>query len=346
MSDADLVLDLSVSPVESIRTKLVELAKLDSTVTQPQLSVPTTCDDNCREVEAELVRKTGSRQALATAVGQAIRLSYDQAYDGQRTGRFHWDQLSKTEKTNAGSLVEIWLARTLQLTDGIHLDFQIAGYEVDCKFSQRSGGWMLPPEVRGHIAMVLTANDYVGRWSLGLIRVTDERVSRTANRDAKSTLNAGGRDAIRWIFQDEVLPPNVLLRIPAHDTVAIMGRSGGNRMNGQQRLDQLFRRAEGLVISRNVIATVAQQEDPMKRVRANGGSRSRLAAEGYLLLGHRQSHREIAADLGLPPANSGEIVSIRLTPAQPDRECARVRIADTLWQRWLPGDLVVPVPLQ
>ena len=341
----DLTLDLGIAPIESTRQKLATLLVLENSQGQPQIAVPTIADSDCDVVAEELAHIAGGSAALAAAIGRAIRKSYDQVYDGQRTGRFHWAQLSKTEKTNAGSLVEIWLARELGLRDGITLDFQIAGHEVDCKFSQRDGGWMLPPEVRGSIAMVVTADDYQGTWSLGLVRVTDERLSTATNRDAKATLNSTGRSAISWLFRNAQLPSNTLLALPAEDAVAIMGRSDlAVRPSGQSRLDELFRRAEGRVISRAVIATVAQQEDPMKRVRSNGGSRSRLAREGYVLLGHYQSHRHIAETLGLPPARSGEILSVRLTPAEVDTTERTVTISMQRWRRWRTGDPVVSVP--
>lgn len=344
--EQDSFLDLGVTRVESTRQKIAELARIDAIIKQPQLAVPTTTDDDCATVAAELIQIAGGRASLESAVGRAIRKSYDQVYDGQHTGRFHWAQLSKTEKTNAGSLVEIWLARELGLTDGLTLDFQVAGHDVDCKFSQRDGGWMLPPEVRGHIAMVITADDYRGTWSLGLIRVTPERVSKSTNRDAKATLNQAGRDAINWIFRDAPLPPNTLLQIPAADVVRIMnGADGATRWSGQKRLDELFRRAEGHLITRTVIATVAQQEDPMKRVRSNGGSRSRLAQEGYVLLGHYQAHREIAQGLGLPAPNSGEIVSVRLALSDSSDTASCVEFNGHRWRRWRVGDSTTFVPM-
>jgi len=75
----------------------------------------------------------------------AIRDALDMLLDGQHTGRYRWDQLHKTEKTHAGTLVEIALARTLHLADGQGLDYTIAGADVDCKFSHRMGGWMSRP---------------------------------------------------------------------------------------------------------------------------------------------------------------------------------------------------------
>src|SRR4051812_311950 len=77
---------------------------------------------------------------------RVLRETYDQLYDGQRTGRFSWDQLRKTEKTYMGTIVEINLHREFEWEDGLVMDYRIANAEVDCKFSQSLGGWEFPPE--------------------------------------------------------------------------------------------------------------------------------------------------------------------------------------------------------
>ena len=78
----------------------------------------------------------------------------------------------------------------------------------------------------------------------------------------------------------------------------------------------LFRLAQQRLISRTVVATVAQQEDYMKRVRGNGGSRSSLRAEGIVIIGQYESHRRIAQALAIPVPGLGESVSVRLARRQ------------------------------
>jgi Restriction endonuclease NaeI len=77
-------------------------------------------------------------------------------------------------------------------------------------------------------------------------------------------------------------------------------------------VDMLFRLAQQRVISRTVVATVAQQEDYMKRVRGNGGSRSSLRPEGIVIIGQYESHRRLAETLAIPAPGPGESVSVRL----------------------------------
>ncbi len=88
-----------------------------------------------------------SKDCDGSRTARVLRETLDQLYDGARTGRYRWDQLYKTEKTHCGTLVEINMQREFGYADGEELDFSIAGLEVDCKYSQRIGGWMIPLDV-------------------------------------------------------------------------------------------------------------------------------------------------------------------------------------------------------
>lgn len=247
----------------------------------------------------------GSRMAMT------IRNTLNQLYDGQHTGRYRWDQLHKTEKTHCGTLVEINLQRDFQFMDGVKLDYTIAGHEVDCKYSQTSGGWMIPNEARGELCLVVTADDRASSWSAGVVRMTPERLRGSVNRDAKTGLNARGREEISWLHMESALPPNVLLQLDQQTVEAIFAPK-----SGQQRVNELFRRVQRRRITRGVIATVAQQDDYMKRVRENGGARSHLKGEGIVILGDYSAHQTLAKQLGITPPQRGECVSTRLTPAE------------------------------
>ena len=91
-------------------------------------------DSELATVATELRGLDGDGSLMAAAIRGAL----DMLLDGQHTGRYRWDQLHKTEKTHAGTLVEIALARVLRLADGAALDYTIAGADVDCKFSHPS----------------------------------------------------------------------------------------------------------------------------------------------------------------------------------------------------------------
>ena len=240
-------------------------------------------------------------------VATVLRDTLDQLYDGQRTGRYKWDQLHKTEKTHCGTLVEINMQREFQFADGKKLDYKIAEVEVDCKYSQTLGRWMIPVEARGELCMVLWADDGKAVWTMGLVRAIKEMLTKGGNRDRKASLNQDGMSSVRWLFRESELPPNVLLQIPEEDVDHIM-----EPKSGAERIRRLFRTVQGRRIGRGVVATVAQQADYMKRIRGNGGARSQLREEGIVILGQYEAHREIASQLGLPIPGKGESVSARV----------------------------------
>ncbi|MFD3502813.1 NaeI family type II restriction endonuclease [Streptomyces sp. NPDC058678] len=271
---------------------------------------------------------------------RVLRDTIDQLLNGEATGRYDWKTLFKTEKTHAGTLVEINLQREFRFTDGDAMDYQIAGVDVDCKYSQQFGGWMIPPEAVGHLCLLAWADDYKSLWSVGLVRIRNEWLNTGNNRDLKLTIKADHRDKISWLWRDEKLPENVLLHMDPADRDAVFTAG-----SGQRRLNELFRRAQKRRIGRNVVRTVAQQKDYMKRVRGNGGSRSALRAEGILIMGDYASHREIAGRLGLPLPDEGEFVSARVVPARPRHgDALLVSLDGNQWVLAQPDDPVVPAP--
>jgi hypothetical protein len=283
-----------------------------------------------------------SARDVESRLAGVFRRTFDQLYDGQHTGRYSWPQLFKTEKTHFGTLVEINLRREFAelIGDGSKLDFSIAGEEIDCKYSQAFGGWMLPPESFGELILVCTAQDESSEWAVGIVRVLDEFRRPGVNRDLKSGLNQAGREAVHWLFRPGELPPNVLLQVdPEVRSLILSPRSG------QQRLNQLFRLVTNVRIGRNTVATVAQQDDYMKRVRTNGGSRSALAPEGILICGgDYESHRSVARDLGIPVPEPGEFVSTRVAPAAGNEPFWTV-LDGEMWRVAEASDPVVHAPV-
>ena len=271
-------------------------------------------------------------------VATVLRDTLDQLYDGQRTGRYKWDQLHKTEKTHCGTLVEINMQREFQFADGDKLDYKIADIEVDCKYSQRLGGWMIPVEARGQLCMVIWADDGRSVWTLGMVRALKEMLTKGGNRDRKASLSQEGMSTVRWLFQESELPPNVLLQIPEADVNHIM-----EPKSGAERIRRLFRTVQGQRIGRGVVATVAQQADFMKRIRGNGGARSQLREEGIIILGQYEAHREIARQLEIPEPGKGESVSARVYPTDPGTPDS-CRIGNTWWRLAHENDPVVATP--
>jgi hypothetical protein len=276
-------------------------------------------------------------------VAEVFRATFDQLYDGVHTGRFRWDQLYKTEKTHFGTLLEINLRRELAdiITDGQVLDYRIDGEEIDCKYSQSDGGWMIPPEALGRLLLVTHANDAEGWWSVGIVRADPANLRLSSNRDQKTQLSRSGRADIQWISHHAPLAPNVLLSLPQTEVDRIMAPT-----TGQARINELCRVVTNRRIGRNTIATVAQQDDYMKRVRYNGGARSLLASEGYIIPGgDYEAHRSVARSLGAAVPEPGEIVSLRVVPARAG-EVDTVALDGQVWRRADPGEPVTaPAPM-
>lgn len=254
----------------------------------------------------------GSRTA------RVLRSTIDQLYDGQRTGRYRWDQLLKTEKAHCGTLVEINVQREFEFADGERMDFRIAGHEVDCKYSQSDGGWMVPLEAIDEILLVLTASDANSTWSMGVVRASPDRLRGGGNRDSKVGLTAEGRTHIRWLRRNEQLKPNTLLHLPPSLVDEIL-----QQRSGLARLVMLFRRCLDTVLSRNVIVTVGHGlDDPLRRVRSgSSGARGQLESEGILILGGQEAEDLATAErLGLPRIEKGEFIATRrhLHPLPPE----------------------------
>lgn len=293
-------------------------------------------------VSLELTRLLHQEDPDGSRFGRVLRESFDQAYDGVHTGRFRPEELSKTESAHIGSIVEINIRREFDgfITDGISMDFQINGLDVDCKYSKQPFGWMIPNETVGHYALVVHADDRKGLWRAGFVRISEEILTAGGNRDQKRTIKATGREAISWAWMDAPLPPNVLLQLPPEVSEALM-----NNRSGQQRINNLFRSALGMRIPRGTVATVAMQKDYMKRVRGNGGARSTLQPEGIVILGDYLYHRRIAEQLGLPVPKAGDSVAVRLTPWDEDPDRPKVQIDSQYWTVARDEDPIVPAPM-
>jgi Restriction endonuclease NaeI len=311
--------------------------------TLPLWELPEDSDPELTAVEAELYRLDPTGDAVAGV----LRDTLDQLYDGQHSGRWTYDQLRKTEKTHMGTLVEINLHRRFGFGDGDVTDYRIAGIEVDCKYSMSYGGWELPPEAVSHLCLLLTADDAGSTWTAGLIRVREPDLRGSPNRDAKRQLTALSRDRIRELWPTRRrLAENLFLRLDPQVRRRIFGaRSARGLATGQAKANELFRLVQRRIIRRAELATVAQQDDFMKRARGNGGARTHLRPEGILVLGHQDHDPLIAGALGLPVPQKGEFISARVIPARGDRADPVAVIAGQRWALARPGDPPHPAPL-
>ncbi|MEV0481858.1 NaeI family type II restriction endonuclease [Streptomyces sp. NPDC050508] len=274
-----------------------------------------------------------------TRMERVLREAIDEVLNGEVTGRYDLKHLTKAERAYLGSLVNIAIQREFVFEDGQAMDFSIAGVDVDCRFSLTFGGWTLPHGTLGHICLLVWADDYLSRWSVGLLRVKPEWLNTGRNRDLRATLKAGHRDKILWLWRDAELSENVLLHMPESDREAVF-----ESKSGQRRLNELFQRVQGRRIGRNAVRTVVQQKDYMKRIRGHGGSRSALRDDGIIIMGDYEAHRHIARQLGLPVPREGEFVSARVVPALPGIDKPLAEMDGRLWSLASPEDPVHRAP--
>ncbi len=273
--------------------------------------------------------------------GYAIREALDQIYDGQRTGRWDFTQLSKTEKTHIGTLVEIWMQREFGFADGEELDYRIAGVDVDCKWSLNLYDWEIPREmyIRGNkIALVVWANEYTARWASGLIRISEDVLRPMGNQgDRKRRLNDRGRDQILWIVAGSDLVKNTLLHIKDPRKLEAIAYAA----RGQTAVTNLFRELQGELVNRATVLTAAQQVDSAKRVR---DARKKLRPEGIVIFGHYAPHPRMAKELGLDPPTLGRYISARLWPYRTGESALHTEIGGKMWRIARPEDSVVTAP--
>jgi hypothetical protein len=176
--------------------------------------------------------------------------------------------------------------------------------------------------------------------------VREEYLRDRRNRDSKRQLSAAARSRIRQLWpQHPNLAENIFLHLTPGDRERIFNaKAMRGTQHGQAKTNELFRTVQRRIIRRAEVATVAQQDDFMKRARGNGGARTALRPEGILVLGHQDSDPLVAAALGLPVPHKGEFVSARVVPARPDRDDSVAVIDGRAWALARPGDPQTPAP--
>lgn len=173
---------------------------------------------------------------------------------------------------------------------------------------------------------------------MGIVRIRESILSKGGNRDAKRSITTKGRQHIVWLFDNASLPPNILLQLPRPMVDRIMSLP-----SGQKRIDEIFRAAQRMRIGRGVIATLGQQDDYMKRVRGNRGSRTRLKSEGILILGDYEAHRRVAKELNIPIPQRGEFVSVRVVRAT-SSDSDVTQVDGQWWRVATDSDPIEPAP--
>ena len=267
-------------------------------------------------LETDLLEAAGGKHLFEEKLRSFFRSAIDEVIDTARTGRFFLSELEKTEKTYLGTKFEILLRDWLQLPRGVVLDLLIGGQEVDVKSTTGGrSGWMIPPEAVGQLCVLLRVNEVESTCAVGLARARPEYMRAGLNRDAKTGFSAAGTRNIWWLVLDFAYTPNFWTLVDPGLRQQIMAPRGG-----KERLAILFERCLETPVSRVLIASIAAQDDYMKRIRRNGGARDVLAPQGIAIL-YSENDRDLMHRLGISfgtrefvsyrPKNLGETILLR-----------------------------------
>ncbi|MEZ5692713.1 MAG: NaeI family type II restriction endonuclease [Altererythrobacter sp.] len=233
-----------------------------------------------KRLETDLLGAVGGIEQFEQKLRSFFRSAIDEVIDTARTGRYFLADLEKTEKTYLGTKFEILLRDWLDVPRGVVLDLQIGGQEVDVKSTTGGkSGWMIPPEAIGQLCILLRINEGTSTCAVGIVRARKDYLRAGANRDAKTSFSAAGRQNIWWLVQDYPYTPNFWSLIDQQTREWIMEPRGGT-----MRLARLFEECPETPVSRVLISSIAAQDDFMKRIRRNGGARDILAPKGIAIL--------------------------------------------------------------
>lgn len=260
------------------------------------------------QIEADIIRCSGGAGRLREFFAEMLRDEIDRLIDTPNTDRRSYADLEKVEKTYVGTRVEIRLRKFWGFPKG-RLDLRIGHADVDVKHTMESG-WMIPREAVGMPCVLSAADEDRGLCFLGLAVAKPAYLTSGANQDGKVSIASAAWRNIRWLIREAAYPPNFWQTLPLETVGHIFeGKSGTDR------LVRLFVSVQGRVIPRSVIAGAAQQLDPMKRIRANGGARDLLRGQGLLLLTGNYD-KSLIAGFGLPRCGKGEAIAFK--PVSPD----------------------------
>lgn len=232
-----------------------------------------------REIFDDLCSRAGGAGELEAKVGEIIRDAVDYVIDSPRLRRWTYGELDPDEKTTIGKRIERLLKFELKIPNGDILDTKLADREVDIKTTKKNS-WMFARNCMGRHAILIRYDEDTAIYSLGVIYMDESRLTASRNRDRKGTPSAATiREKVYWPILDAGYPANFLAGLSNEIQNDVL-----KQKSGAARVRCLLRNVQGVPIPRHAICSVANQVDPLKRIRANGGARDKLRAEGLLVL--------------------------------------------------------------
>ena len=263
-------------PLEHDLAALVEseiplMLPIDDTQPEPQIA------QRMANIKADLLRRSGGLSGFTETTGAIIRAAIDYVIDAPTLARYAVDELEPDEKTAAGKRIERMLRHAMKIKRGRKLDVILGGEDVDIKTTMNRN-WMFSKSSWGHVNLLIAYSEKNATFSAGLAYVLEDHLGAN-NRDKKRSMKSKFREEISWIVRNTPYPPNFLGMLDRAELTQIV-----SLRYGTQRVNALLEAVQNRAIPRHAIVSVANQKDALKRIRSNGGARTRLWPKGILVL--------------------------------------------------------------
>ncbi len=252
-----------------------------------------------------ILGRVGGLDELCSSLPGIVRSAVEFVIDPIHTARTRIEDLDNVEKTFIGLKIEHFFRDYIDLPKGVR-DLRIDGVDLDVK-NTVGATWMIPPETYRVSEPVLLVSTAVAdqACSLGLLVARPEYLNKP-NRDGKRSVRASAKLNIWWLVRNQPLPKSHWAGLDMLRFRELREIRGGAR-----RAAMFF--AENLLVPMHrqiVVALLHDQDDPMKRLRENGGARDHLRPLGIELLSGTYDQAR-CIELGLPVIERDEFISVR-----------------------------------
>lgn len=238
-----------------------------------------------------------------------VRDAIDFVLDPVRTARTKVRDLDNVEKTFIGLKLEHFVRDMLDVPKGLR-DLRIGDIDVDIK-NTVGQNWSIPVETyrASEPCLLMAIDDDNFTCSLGLIIAKPEYLhAGLGNRDSKKGVSSAGFKNILWLVHNQPFPVSRFIGFDMSRFRELRKIKGGN-----VRVATFIRENLRCIIHRDVmLALLFDQNDPMKRLRANGGASDTLKHDRIaILIGTFLVDRRIAEHFGFSDLQPDEIVAIQ-----------------------------------
>lgn len=292
----------------SLKQELLDFleGELDVPLEEPPPHPDSEIAKRMQRIQWDLTSRVGNSEKFSEQLGHIIRSAIDYVIDAPTLHRYSIQEIDPDEKTAIGKRIERLMKYEFNLPKGTILDVVLANEEVDIKTTMGKN-WMFSKSSHGKINLLIAYDESKATYRLGLAYVEEDQLG-AQNRDRKQSLTAEHKANIFWIFKDIPYPPNFLAGLPKDHFKKIISHK-----TGMKRVIELLRLTNRKAIPRHVICSVANQKDPMRRIRSNGGARDLLWEEGILVLsGAYECDRHVAKNSTRIMLEDDEMLTIHL----------------------------------